>query len=123
MGRIGWKGGALHPFGCTFPPSPLRTGRATHRCIRLSNIAFLKRWHGNGDNSCGKYGRAESLFASCRIAPHEPFPFSLVLHSPTVWGDEHITLLLALHIVHSVYPLSLGSPFSFAGCDPSPNWY
>lgn len=28
LGRIEWKGGALHPCGCTFPPSPLRTGQA-----------------------------------------------------------------------------------------------
>jgi hypothetical protein len=26
---IGWKGGALHCYQCTFPPSPLQTGRAS----------------------------------------------------------------------------------------------
>jgi hypothetical protein len=34
------EGRRVAPFWCTFPPSPLQTGRATHRCIRLSNIAI-----------------------------------------------------------------------------------
>jgi hypothetical protein len=38
---IEWKGGALHSCEYTFPPSPLQTGQATYRCIRLSNIAFI----------------------------------------------------------------------------------
>jgi hypothetical protein len=41
--RIGWKGGALSSCEDTFPPSPLRTGRATHRCIRLSNIGHTQK--------------------------------------------------------------------------------
>jgi hypothetical protein len=46
LGGIGWKGGALHPCGCTSPPSPLRTGRATRRCIRLSReVLAMQRQH------------------------------------------------------------------------------
>jgi hypothetical protein len=41
VGGIEWKGGALHSCEYTFPPSPLQTGQATYRCIRLSNIAFI----------------------------------------------------------------------------------
>ena len=35
--EIGSKGGALYHCWCTSPPSALRTGRATHRCIRLAS--------------------------------------------------------------------------------------
>jgi hypothetical protein len=43
MGGIGWKGGALLLCRSTFPPSPLQTGQATRRCIRLSHIV-LSQW-------------------------------------------------------------------------------
>src|SRR5258708_29902800 len=38
--QIGSKGGALRHCWRTFPPSALRTGRATRRCTRLARIAL-----------------------------------------------------------------------------------
>ena len=41
---IGSKDGALPHYCGTFPPSALRTGRATPRCIRLASIIWASPW-------------------------------------------------------------------------------
>ena len=75
--RIGWKGGALHLYRCTFPPSPLQTGQATWRCIRLSSTALL----GTGVMGCvaGSAQQLSSLLqAGLRHVTHaslDPFRF------------------------------------------------
>jgi len=70
--RIEWKGGALRLCRHTFPPSPLQTGRATRRCIRLSNTVRSNDWHGDG-GPYGKHDRAAWCAAPSRIEPHVPF--------------------------------------------------
>jgi hypothetical protein len=63
-GGIEWKGGALHPCGCTFPPSPLQTGQAIFTASGSPTQHILRNLHGK------QYGRYDiagwfSVLASC----------------------------------------------------------